>query len=758
MSAPPDETHLGRYKIVRLLGTGGMGEVHLAKAVGTGGFEKLVALKILKPTGEASPKHVSSLQREAFIGVHLDHDNVVQILDYGEDDGQRYVAMEYVRGFSLDHVLNYLHTGGGEPLDPAVVAHILRTVLGALEYVHGLKDPEGQPLDLIHGDVTPSNVMLSYDGRIKLTDFGIAGLARELHDKRVVAGKPRYLPPDVLSGAAQLQATDVYSTGVMLYESLTGAPVWKDLSSAQLRDSDQRTLPPLLERRPDCPEPLAAVADQAVHPRFWERFPTAREFRAALNEALPRDVDDAQHHHEFVTNLFAQPSFVEGFGRLPSTASLGQMGALSPHMTDQTDATVAPPRKLKPLRFGMSPALSSDVARRMGERLCHYLETKLEREVHTTVFGDYQTLTDCLARGEVDFAWTPPQTFVEIYQQGGGMLGIMQRFGHASFEAALIVQADSPLQSFEDLRGTSAAWVDRHSTSGYLFTYAEILRRLNGPALGRQHFHGSHRAVLEAVANGWADFGATFATRGPDGEILSAGWRDLLPERADELRPLTFVGPIPGDNLSHSPQLAPAMIHELVEVLTNMHTTEGGLKLLDDALSAERLVYGKFELYGEVVSKARRAKVSMSPASSPARSSGTKWPQLLRTCSTAPRMSAVRRRPQVTGRKASSAPQTTMAGRSNLLSLLAARRVSRLSKANSNWRRWSLDETLSRWGRRYSSMVWPSRLPGNFIPRRKPESAKPRERVIPARTAACHTGRQAARRWSWRITATGQLS
>lgn len=600
MSAAADDPLLGRYKLVRLLGTGGMGEVHLAKAMGTGGFEKLVALKILTAAGEATQKHLSSLQREAFIGVHLDHDNVVQILDYGESDGRRYVAMEYVRGFSLDHVLSHVHHGDGDPLKPRVVAHILRTVLGALEYVHGLKDVEGAPLDLIHGDATPSNVMLSHDGRIKLTDFGIAGLARELHDKGVVAGKPRYLPPDVLTGAPQLQATDVFSAGVMLYESLLGGPVWKELDPAQLRDMDRRILPPLLEQRPDCPEPLAAVADRAVHPRFWERYPTAREFHADLDAALPRDVDDSEHYRDFITRLFARQSFVDGYGRLPSTASLGQVGKLPPHVTEETDATVAPPRKKKPLRFGLSPALSSDVARRMGEQLCCYLEPRLDREVTPTVFADYQTLTECLVRGEVDFAWTPPQIFVEIYEQGGGMLGIMQRFDQLTFEAALVVHVDSPLQSVDDLRGASAAWVDHRSTSGYLFPYAEILRRL-GPVLGRQHIHGSHRAVLEAVANGWADFGGTFTTRDPDGEIVSAGWRDLLPDRAAELRPLAFIGPIPGDNLSYSPQLSPSLVSELRELLNHMHDTEEGQELLEDALSAERLVYGEFSLYEAVV-------------------------------------------------------------------------------------------------------------------------------------------------------------
>jgi phosphate/phosphite/phosphonate ABC transporter binding protein len=600
MPTPPDEMHLGRYRLLRLLGRGGMGEVHLAKAVGTGGFEKLVALKILT-ADTATAKNLSSLEREAFIGVHLDHDNVVQILDFGEFEGRHYVAMEYVRGFSLDHVLNFVCSDAGEPLEPRTVAHILRRVLSALEYVHALKDPEGAYLELIHGDVTPSNVMLSYDGRIKLTDFGIAGLAPELHGKGVVAGKPRYLPPDVLTGAPQLQATDVYSAGVMLYESLAGEPVWKDLSTAQLRDADQRILPPLRDRRPDCPEALAAVADRAVHPRFWERFPTAAEFRAALDEALPRAVDDADHHRAFVQALYGRSSFVSSFGRLPSTASLGQVGVLPPHVTDQTDATVAPPRKKRPLRFGMSPAMSSDVARRMGERLCRYLAQRLDREVHTTVFADYQTLADCLSRGEVDFAWTPPQTFVEIYQQGGGMLGIMQRHGQVTYDSALIAPAGSPAQTLQDLRGASVAWVDRRSAAGYLFPCAELLRRLGSGALGRQHFHGSHRAVIEAVANGWADVGATFATRGPAREILSTGWQELLPERADEVRALAYLGPIPGDNLSHSPQLPPPEAQELIHELTRMHESEGGLALLQESLSAERLVYGSFELYGEVV-------------------------------------------------------------------------------------------------------------------------------------------------------------
>jgi len=124
-------TTLGRYRLVRQLGAGGMGEVYLAKAQGAGGFEKLVALKVLTVAGEESVKHSDSLQREATIGVQLDHDSVVQILDYGQEEGRHFVAMEFVRGFSLAHVLRHARDAG-RPLPPRVVAFVVRTVADAL--------------------------------------------------------------------------------------------------------------------------------------------------------------------------------------------------------------------------------------------------------------------------------------------------------------------------------------------------------------------------------------------------------------------------------------------------------------------------------------------------------------------------------------------------------------------------------------------------------------------------------------------------
>lgn len=580
-----------------------MGEVHLAKAIGGGGFEKLVALKVLTPAAQSGRKHVDSLQREAQIGVHLDHDNIVQILDYGEAEGRHFVAMEYVRGFSLEHVLRY--AAQQERVVPLqVIVHVIRTVTDALQYVHDQSGSDGAPLGLVHGDVTPSNVMLSYDGRIKLADFGIAALTRELGAQGTVAGKPRYVPPDALRGESQSQGSDLYALGVTLWEALTGSVAFESYALEQLRDDAARVLASPTELRSDCPPALAALTLRAVRPRGADRFGTARELRQALDEAVPRLVNDQDAHTAFVTELYRRDSFVRDFGQLPSTASLGRIGELAPHVTSSTDATIAPPRQHKPLRFGMSPALSSDLARKNGEQLCALLGAQLGREVQSTVFGDYQTLVDCLTRGDVDFAWTPPETFVEVFQRGGGMLGVMERCGRVAFEAAVIVRDESELRSLQELRGTSAAWVDRRSASGYVFVKAELLRQLQGPSpiLGREHFHGSHRAVIEAVHNGWADFGSTYVIRSDDGAVLHAsGWTDLLPDRARDLRPLAFVGPIPGDNLSHSPQLPMSVVEELVGVLVHLHETEEGRETLREVFGAERLVYGEFDLYGPVV-------------------------------------------------------------------------------------------------------------------------------------------------------------
>lgn len=607
-----------------------MGEVFLAKALGAGGFEKLVALKVLTQAGETSARYRDSLEREALIGVNLDHDNIVGVLDYGEEAGRHFVVMEFVRGFSLAHLLRHARqTGTRIPVRVAV--HVTRLIASALAYVHAQRDSAGTRLGLIHGDVTPSNILLSAGGRIKLTDFGIAALAKELVGAQAVAGKPRYLPPEVRLGAPHTQGADLYALAITLWETLSGRPFPQAATREDLARSAREGPPPLGGDRPDLSAALTRLVLRGCAGQAQDRFDTAKHLLDALDDASPRQVDDADVHRAFVRAEYQDPAFVASFGPLPSTGSLGRTYRLAPHVSAGTDATLSMRHGTAPLRFGMSPAISSDLARTAGDRFALAMASKLRREVRPTVFGDYQTLADALVRGDVDFAWTPPEIFLQVYEHGAGMLALMERGGRVTFHSGLFVREDAEARELRGLRGARAAWVDRHSSSGYLVPYAALLTTLGTDPLplSQQHFHGSHRAVVDAVANGWADFGATYAHRpraaaptetaeasSPAVDPLAfaaSGWTELSTESAVAMRPVAILGPIPGDNLSHSPHMPSSLVEELIEVLTSLHASPEGLEALRSVLGATRLVQGDFDLY-EPLAKAAQVVCDLEGA------------------------------------------------------------------------------------------------------------------------------------------------
>ena len=198
-----------------------MGEMYLARAQGAAGFEKLVTAKILRRHVSASRDRITDLLREAFIGVRLDHENIVQVLDLDEHDGAYFIVMEYVRGFALRELITSF-SARGERLPVRAVAHVGRCIADALEYVHRVRGPQRRPLGLIHRDVSPSNILLGAEGRIKLSDFGVATVARDTTRPGTVIGKPRYLPPKARHGEAATQAWDVYALGVVLLGALAG--------------------------------------------------------------------------------------------------------------------------------------------------------------------------------------------------------------------------------------------------------------------------------------------------------------------------------------------------------------------------------------------------------------------------------------------------------------------------------------------------------------------------------------------------------
>ncbi len=587
---------LGRYQLHRRLGQGGMGEVWLATIKGAVGFEKTVAVKRLHERLAGDPDRIRALLREAVLGVSLDHEHIVQVFDLGEDSGRYYVAMEFVRGHSLSHVLEHVATRGDYvPVRHAV--HIVRCLCCALEYVHGFRDGSGEKRFLIHGDVSPSNVLLGVDGRIKLSDFGVATIGRELSG--AIVGKVAYLPPEALAGADRAQSWDVYASAVVLLATLRGDSA-ASRAAELLRVTVKSGVAAALGRD-DVPAELVALLERGSSPQEQRRYASAQELRDGIDAAFPRKVDDAEKYQEWIASLYRSPSFVGDHGALPSTGTLSKEIELSPFLAETIAASeersTSRIRRARPIRFGISPAVGSEGARKIGNQVAETLARVLEREVIPVVLADYRMLLDCLSGGDVDLAWMPPLAYLDAWDRGATPLVAAVRGDGSSYESAIIVATEARLDCIEDLRGKTAAWVNRDSASGYVFAAGLVADEL-GPlqqTLGEQHFFGSHRAVCEAVAKGWANFGATYAKR-DEGKLSSCGWWDMLDDQ-DVLRPIAFAGPIPADNIACRPAFPRRLRDELKELFEGLHHDDAGRELLSTLFGASRFEAVEHEHY-----------------------------------------------------------------------------------------------------------------------------------------------------------------
>jgi serine/threonine protein kinase len=202
ISSIPAPLRLGPYELLRRLATGGMAEVYLARRAGPHGFQKLVAVKRILPQFASDNDFVAMFVDEARVCARLGHPNIVQVFDFGEHDGELYMAMEYVDGTTGARLIRAAAGRGDEiPLDVAL--HVALSVLRALEYAHNARDEDGKPLDLVHRDVSPGNVLIDRSGAVKLTDFGIARAAEieRRTDAGQLKGKLGYMYPSKSSAA-----------------------------------------------------------------------------------------------------------------------------------------------------------------------------------------------------------------------------------------------------------------------------------------------------------------------------------------------------------------------------------------------------------------------------------------------------------------------------------------------------------------------------------------------------------------------------
>lgn len=275
---------IGKYRILATLGRGGMADVYLTVATGVGGFSKLVVVKELRPELAAEPEFCAMFLDEARLAARLLHPNVVQTNEVGNDDGRLFIAMEYLDGQPLSRLNSRFPAPNTFPL--AGYCRMLSDVLSGLHYAHELRDFDGTPLQVVHRDATPHNVFLTYDGQVKLVDFGIAKALDSSTDTRtgVLKGKAGYMPPEQAMGEPVDRRADLYSVGIMLWEAAAATRMWKGLSDvAIIARLIKGEIPSVRDANPNVPEPVARIIDRATAPLREHRYANAEEMRADLD-------------------------------------------------------------------------------------------------------------------------------------------------------------------------------------------------------------------------------------------------------------------------------------------------------------------------------------------------------------------------------------------------------------------------------------------------------------------------------------------
>jgi serine/threonine protein kinase len=298
-AGPPDPDAYGPYRLLERVAVGGMAEVFRAKRSGVEGFEKVVAVKRILSHLSDNKEFVDMFIHEAKVVAGLAHPNIVQIFDLGKIDRSYYIAMEYVHGRDLRTILKRAKDRGAKvPVELA--AYIVSRVCAALEYAHRKRDEAGEPMRIVHRDVSPQNILLSFEGDVKLTDFGIAKAASKatITDKGALRGKLLYMSPEQAWGKPMDRRSDVFSLGICFYELLTGQKPFVGSSETSILDTvrECRVDPPTAID-PHIPQKVELVAMKALERDPEVRYQDAGEMHRDLERILhegtaptPRDV------------------------------------------------------------------------------------------------------------------------------------------------------------------------------------------------------------------------------------------------------------------------------------------------------------------------------------------------------------------------------------------------------------------------------------------------------------------------------------
>ena len=300
----------GRYQLVKKLATGGMAQIYLARQLGLEGFEKLMVVKRILPHLAENEDFITMFLDEARIAARLNHPNIVQIFDLGSQDETFFIAMEYIHGEDVRRLWKQSERVSHALPVPLICRIIIEAATG-LDYAHKRTDPRGGPLNIVHRDISPQNILVSFEGGVKVVDFGIAKAADQATVTRsgVLKGKYSYMSPEQAAGARQIDhRTDIFALGVVMYELLTGTRLFKRGTDIQTLNavSECKVLPPS-EVNPRVPKAVDAIVLKALTKERNDRYPEARLFGSALEDWLLAEKipSSSAHLASFMQDIYA---------------------------------------------------------------------------------------------------------------------------------------------------------------------------------------------------------------------------------------------------------------------------------------------------------------------------------------------------------------------------------------------------------------------------------------------------------------------
>jgi len=298
----------GRYQLLKSLATGGMGEVFLARQRGPSGFEKLLVVKRILPHLSEEQDFIDMFFDEARIAAHLNHPNIAQIYDLGDVSGVYYIAMEYVHGESLRPIWARSRR---LTMPLGLKCRIIADVAAGLDFAHRAKSNSGKPLNLIHRDVSPQNVLVGFNGSVKLIDFGVAKAANRISNTLTghIKGKYAYMSPEQARGEELDGRSDLFGLGTIFYELLSGQRLWK-------RENDTATLRAVMKAEIQAPSSLGKglpkeldpIVQKALARKREDRYQHAGDFQLDLEDFIVQARLPASQAHvaAFMKSVFPQ--------------------------------------------------------------------------------------------------------------------------------------------------------------------------------------------------------------------------------------------------------------------------------------------------------------------------------------------------------------------------------------------------------------------------------------------------------------------